>query len=66
MDKLVLRPRPPKYRGGYKVLSVRIRGDIVGSIDDIAARTGCSRGELIGLFLDYAIANCLIEEAEET
>ncbi len=66
MDKLVLRPKPHRRKGGYKLFSVRVREDIVDRVDDIAVRTGCSRNELIGVFLDYAAANCLIEEAEET
>jgi len=30
-------------------------------IDDISIRTGRSRNELIGLFLEYALEKCVIE-----
>lgn len=51
-----------KGEDGYKVFSIRIKEETVKRIDGIAAETGRSRNELIGLFLDYAVDHCRIEE----
>lgn len=61
-DRIVVKPKRPKGEDGYKVFSVRIKEDTVQSLDAIAARTGRSRNELIGLFLDYAIERCEIAD----
>lgn len=55
---------PKQLRGedGYKVFSIRIREETVSKIDDIAAKTGRSRNELIGMFLNFAVEHCEIEE----
>lgn len=63
-DKLVIRPKRAKGDDGYKTFSVRVREDIVEKLDDIAARSGRSRNELIGLFLEYAAERCVVETKE--
>lgn len=60
-DKLVIRPKRPKGDDGYRTFSIRIREDIVDKIDDISLKTGRSRNELIGTFLEYAAERCTIE-----
>lgn len=60
-DNLIVKPKRPKGEDGYKVFSIRIKEDIVSKIDDISAKTGRSRNELIGIFLDYAAERCKIE-----
>lgn len=59
--KLVIKPRKPKGEDGYKVFSIRVREDTVARIDQIAAETGRSRNALIGMFLDFALENCIID-----
>jgi hypothetical protein len=59
-EKLVLRPKRPKGEDGYKTFSIRIKEELVGKIDDISARTGYSRNELIGKFLEFAAEHCTI------
>ncbi len=61
-DNLIVKPKRPKGEDGYKVFSIRIKEDTVNKIDDISAKTGRSRNELIGTFLDYAVERCKIEE----
>ena len=63
-DKLVIRPKRAKGDDGYKTFSVRVREAIVEKLDDIAARSGRSRNELIGLFLEYAAERCVVETKE--
>lgn len=57
----------PKLRGedGYKTFSVRVLKETVERLDEIAARTGHSRNELIGMFLAYALDHCVVEGSEE-
>ena len=58
-NQLVIRP---KGEDGYKTFSIRIKEDTVAQLDEIAAKTNHSRNELVGLFLEYALANCKIAE----
>ena len=57
-DHLLIRPRGDD---GYKVFSVRIKELTLQGIEEVAARTGRSRNELIGLMLDYALPRIKIE-----
>ncbi len=61
-DNLVIKPKKAKGEDGYKVFSIRIREEIVAQIDNISAKTGHSRNELIGTFLAYALEKCIIED----
>lgn len=56
-------PLKIKRRGedGYKMISVRIREDILVELDRIASETNRSRNELVNLILRYGIQNIIIE-----
>ena len=58
-DRLVIK----KKRGedGFRVFSVRIPEETVKRIDDIAADSGRSRNEVIGILLEFAAERCTIE-----
>ena len=58
-DKLVIRP---KGEDGYKTFSIRIKEETVARMDEVASKTGYSRNELIGMFLEFALDNHTIEE----
>lgn len=61
-DNLVIKSKKPKGEDGYKVFSIRVKEDLVVQIDTISTKTGRSRNELIGMFLEYAIGYCIIEK----
>lgn len=61
-NDLIIKPKRAKGDDGYKTFSIRIKEETVSRLDDISAQTGHSRNELIGMFLDYAIENCRIED----
>lgn len=61
-DKLIIRTKKYKGNDGYKTFSIRIKEELVENIDSISAKTGHSRNELIGIFLDYAVNHCKIED----
>lgn len=61
-DRLIIKPKHPKGEDGYKTFSIRIKDETVKALDDISAKTGRSRNELIGMFLDFAIERCEITE----
>lgn len=61
-ENLVIRPKRPKGDDGYKTFSIRIKEDLVSKIDNISAKTGHSRNELISQFLEYAVKHCVIED----
>lgn len=47
---------------GYKIVSVRMRDEMVSRLDDLSAQTNRSRNELINLLLDAAINIVKVEE----
>lgn len=61
-DHLILKPKRPKGEDGYKIFSVRIKEETISKLDEFSAQTGRSRNERIGIFLDYAIQHCKVEE----
>ena len=61
-NDLIIKPKRAKGDDGYKTFSIRIKEETVLKLDDISSQTGHSRNELIGVFLEYAIENCRIEE----
>ncbi len=64
-EQLIIRPKRAKGEDGYKVFSIRVKDEIVGKIDEISAKTGRSRNELIGILLQFALNRCVIEETEQ-
>ena len=58
----MLRPKRVRGEDGYRTFSVRVKEDTVAKLDAIASRTGHSRNELIGIFLEYAAEHCRVEE----
>ena len=61
-ENLILRPKRPKGDDGYKIFSIRIKEETVSKIEAVSSKTGHTRNELIGIFLEYAIEHCVIEE----
>lgn len=49
-DKLIIRPKRPKGEDGYRTFSIRIKEEVVTKLEDICARSGYSRNELIAQF----------------
>ena len=51
----------PKGEDGYRLISIRLREDILKNIDDVANQTNRSRNELINRHLEYASQNVEID-----
>ena len=49
---------------GYKVFSIRIKEELFGQLENLAAETNRSRNEIIGMMLEFAIENCEIKDPE--
>ena len=62
---LVVTMKHPKGEDGYRTFSVRLRESTVSQMDDISRKTGRSRNELIGLFLEYALEHCILDQGRE-
>jgi len=60
-DKLVIRKKSLRGEDGYKTFSIRIKDDIVVSLDSLSQNTNRSRNELINILLEYAIKNCEVK-----
>jgi len=63
MKELKSEPLKIKRRGedGNRVISLRIREEILSELDRIAADTHYSRNELINIILEHGINNIEIE-----
>ena len=59
-EKLILNKKL-KGEDGFKTFSVRIKDETVEKLDLLSSKTNRSRNELIGILLDYAIANCEVK-----
>lgn len=57
MNKSITITKKTSKRGddGYKIVSVRMKEDLVDQLDVLSAETNRSRNELINLLLDSAI-----------
>ena len=62
-DKLIVRRKGLRGEDGYKTFSIRIKETTVEQLDTISAQTNRSRNELIGMFLDFALERCVVEES---
>ena len=50
-----------KYDDGNRVISIRVREEILAELDSLAEASNRSRNELINLILEYGIKNIEIE-----
>lgn len=54
--------RKEKGAQGHKIISVRIRDELLDQIDSISAKTNRSRNEIINMLLGKAVEIVSIEE----
>ena len=50
-----------KYDDGNRVISIRIREDILAELDTLSTESNRSRNEIINLILEHGIKNTVIE-----
>lgn len=50
-----------KYDDGNRVISIRIREEILTELDDLASKSNRSRNEIVNMILEYGIKNIEIE-----
>lgn len=64
MEKEIKITKKAARRGddGYKVVSVRMKEEMIDRLDALSAQTNRSRNELINLLLDAAIDIVKVEE----
>lgn len=64
MEKEIKITKKASRRGddGYKVVSVRMKEEMIDRLDALSAETNRSRNELINLLLDAAIDIVKVEE----
>ena len=58
----IKKKNPQKGDDGYKIVSVRMRDELVARLEDLSARTNRSRNELINILLEAAIEIVKVEE----
>ncbi len=62
MKKLIIKPN--KYGGKSSVVSARIPDEMLHELDEISAKTGKSRNELLVMMISFALDNTEIENNE--
>lgn len=64
MEKEIKITKKTARRGddGYKVVSVRMKEEMIERLDELSAKTNRSRNELINLLLDAAMEIVTVEE----
>ena len=64
MEKEIKITKKAARRGddGYKVVSVRMKEEMIERLDDLSAKTNRTRNELINLLLDAAMEIVKVEE----
>ena len=64
MEKEIKITKKAVRRGddGYKVVSVRMKEEMIERLDDLSAKTNRSRNELMNLLLDAAMEIVKVEE----
>lgn len=53
-----------KYDDGNRVISIRVREDVLAELDALATASNRSRNEIINLILEHGIKNIEIEEEQ--
>lgn len=63
MSEIKMDPLKIKRKGedGNRIISVRLREDIIEKLDELAHDTHYSRNELINIILEYGVNNIVIE-----
>lgn len=64
MEKEIKITKKAARRGddGYKVISVRMKEEMIEQLDELSSKTNRSRNELINLLLDAAMKIVKVEE----
>lgn len=63
-DQLIIKAKKVKGDDGYKVFSIRVKEELIASIDELAEKTGRSRNELIGIFIEFGLDRCIVDYDE--
>lgn len=58
--KLIIQPH--KYTGATSVISMRMPKDMLADIDEVAAKTGRARNEILMLSIEFALENMQIND----
>ncbi len=62
-DRITIKKRSPlRGEDGNKVISIRIKEDLLGQLDELASQSNRSRNEVINLLLRDAVGRAEIEE----
>ena len=62
-DRITIKKRSPlRGEDGNKVISIRIKQDLLGQLDALATQSNRSRNEVINLLLRDAVTRAEIEE----
>ena len=61
-NKLIIKRRNPlKGEDGSKVISVRLKDEIIDRLDQLVNETNRSRNEIISIILEYGLDNVEVE-----
>ena len=55
MSKPVLKIEPKKYSGETTIVSMRVAREMLKNLDEVAAKTGRNRNEIMTMCLEFAL-----------
>lgn len=64
MDKPKLQIKPKKFTEESTIMSMRIPKDMIRALDEVAAKTGRTRNEIVMMSLEFALENMEILDQE--
>lgn len=62
MAEPIFKVAPKKYVGESTIISMRLPKDMVADIDAVAAATGRTRNELLGMCIEFALKHLEIND----
>lgn len=59
---IITKKNPNRGDDGHKVISIRMKNELIEKLDDLALKTNRSRNELVNLLLDESLKNVMVKE----
>ncbi len=58
--ELIIEKKILKGDDGYKIFSLRVKEETVDKLEKLSQQTNRSRNELVNIFVEYGLENCII------
>ncbi|MBR2924615.1 MAG: ribbon-helix-helix protein, CopG family [Clostridia bacterium] len=59
---IITKKNPSRGDDGHKVISIRMKNELIEKLDDLALKTNRSRNELVNLLLEESLKNVTVKD----